>query len=73
MNGLGAGCSGSDHLVAEKKKKIATIIMFYVNDVKILHDLTEDSNRNFGGDSETLKIDFVVGEVNLHLGSLSKT
>lgn len=74
MNGLEAGCSGSDHLRAEKEKEIKTIIiMFYVNDVKIPHDLTEDSSRNFGGDSEILKIDFVVGEVNFHLSFLSKT
>lgn len=47
--------------------------MFCVNDVKVLHELTEDSNRNVGGESEILKIDFVVGEVSLHLGFLSKT
>lgn len=75
MNGLEAGCSGSDHLVAQKtgRKKKTTTVMFYVNDVKILHELTEDSNRNVGGESEILKIDLMVGEVNLHLSFLSKT
>ena len=47
--------------------------MFHVNDVKILQDFTEDSPINFGGGSEILKIDFMMGEVNLHLGFLSKT
>lgn len=60
------------HRKREEKKKTTTV-MFYVNDVKILHELTEDSNRNVGGESEILKIDLMVGEVNLHLGFLSKT
>lgn len=47
--------------------------MFYLTDVKIPDNLTEDSSRNFGGDSEILKIDFEVGEVNLQLDFLSKT
>lgn len=47
--------------------------MFRVNNAKIPQDLTEDSRKNFGGDSEMLKIDFMVGEVNPHLGFLSKT
>lgn len=60
------------HRKREEKKKTTTV-MFYVNDVKILHELTEDSNRNVGGESEILKIDLMVGEVNLHLSFLSKT
>lgn len=49
------------------------MMKFHVNDVTILHDFTEDSHRNFGGASGILKIDFMMGEVNLHLGFSSKT